>query len=489
MSRAPFVMPKADTAFSRNAEIYDTTIGWRFVNPLMKKRYGVDSMPETAENVADEFHVSRADQDAFALRSHLRAVAAQANGRLAREIMPVAIARRKGDPVIVERDEHPRADTTIETLAKLPAPFRDGGSVTAGNASGVNDGAAALLIASEAALRRHGLTPIARIVGGATAGVEPRIMGFGPAPATRKLLRPARLKPIDFDVIELNEAFAAQALAVLRELGIADDAPHVNPNGGAIALGHPLGASGARLAGTAALDARSRRRGGRSRRCALASARASRWRSKPSDPRTLWEESMIETDVLIIGTGPSGGAAAALLASYGVKPLVVTKWNWTCRTPRAHITNQRAMEVFRDLGIEDEVNEKRTVQQSMGNNVFCTSLAGEELGRLLTWGTHPQRKADYTLASPTTICDVPQNLLEPILVGAAASRGATVMFNWEYQGLVQDADGVTVEVKDYVAKTTYQIRAKYVIGADGGRSKVAEDIGLPMEGKMGVAGR
>ena len=197
---------------------------------------------------------------------------------------------------------------------------------------------------------------------------------------------------------------------------------------------------------------------------------------------------MIETDVLIIGTGPSGGAAAALLASYGVKPLVVTKWNWTCRTPRAHITNQRAMEVFRDLGIEDEVNEKRTVQQYMGNNVFCTSLAGEELGRLLTWGTHPQRKADYTLASPTTICDVPQNLLEPILVGAAASRGATVMFNWEYQSLVQDADGVTVEIKDYVAKTTHQIRAKYVIGADGGRSKVAEDIGLPMEGKMGVAG-
>jgi 2,4-dichlorophenol 6-monooxygenase len=197
---------------------------------------------------------------------------------------------------------------------------------------------------------------------------------------------------------------------------------------------------------------------------------------------------MIETDVLIIGSGPSGGAAAALLASYGVKPLVVTKWNWTCRTPRAHITNQRAMEVFRDLGIEDEVNEKRTIQQYMGNNVFCTSLAGEELGRLLTWGTHPQRKADYTLASPTTICDVPQNLLEPILVGAAASRGATVMFNWEYQSLVQDEDGVTVEVKDYVAKTTHQIRAKYVIGADGGRSKVAEDIGLPMEGKMGVAG-
>jgi acetyl-CoA acyltransferase len=254
MSRAPFVMPTAETAFSRNAEIYDTTIGWRFVNPSMKKRYGVDSMPETAENVAEQFHVSRADQDAFALRSHLRAVASQQNGRLGREITAVAIARRKGDPIIVERDEHPRADTTIETLAKLPAPFRDGGSVTAGNASGVNDGAAALLIASEAALRRHDLTPIARVVGGATAGVEPRIMGFGPAPATRKLCARVGVKPIDFDVIELNEAFAAQALAVLRELGIADDAPHVNPNGGAIALGHPLGASGARLAGTAALE-------------------------------------------------------------------------------------------------------------------------------------------------------------------------------------------------------------------------------------------
>jgi len=254
MSRAPFVLPKADTAFSRNAEIYDTTIGWRFVNPLMKKRHGVDSMPETAENVAEQFHISRADQDAFALRSHLRAVGSQQNGRLAREIAAVAIARRKGDPIIVEHDEHPRADTTIETLAKLPAPFRDGGSVTAGNASGVNDGAAALLIASEAALRRHDLAPIARIVGGATAGVEPRIMGFGPAPATRKLCARIGVKPTDFDVIELNEAFAAQALAVLRDLGIADDAPHVNPNGGAIALGHPLGASGARLAGTAALE-------------------------------------------------------------------------------------------------------------------------------------------------------------------------------------------------------------------------------------------
>ena len=254
MSRAPLVIPKAETAFSRNAEIYDTTIGWRFVNPLMKKRYGVDSMPETAEHIAEQFHVSRADQDAFALRSHLRAVAAQASGRLGREIAAVAIARRKGDPIVVEQDEHPRADTTIATLAKLPAPFRDRGSVTAGNASGVNDGAAALLIASEAALRRHDLAPIARIVGGATAGVEPRIMGFGPAPATRKLCARIGVKPIDFDVVELNEAFAAQALAVLRELGIADDAPHVNPNGGAIAIGHLLGASGARLAGTAALE-------------------------------------------------------------------------------------------------------------------------------------------------------------------------------------------------------------------------------------------
>ena len=197
---------------------------------------------------------------------------------------------------------------------------------------------------------------------------------------------------------------------------------------------------------------------------------------------------MIETDVLIVGSGPAGAAAAALLATYGIKPLVITKWNWTCRTPRAHITNQRAMEVFRDLGIEDDVIEKRAEQSLLGNNVFCTSLAGEELGRLLTWGNHPQRKADYTLASPTTICDVPQNLLEPILVNTAASRGATVMFNWEYQSLEQDEHGVTVEVKDYVAGVIHKIRAKYVIGADGGRSKVAQDIGLPMEGKMGVAG-
>jgi len=254
MSRAPFVMPKADAAFSRNAEIYDTTIGWRFVNPLMKERFGVDSMPETAENVAAEFQVSRADQDAFALRSQARAVAAQRNGRLAREIAPVTIPRRKGEPLVVREDEHPRADTTLESLARLPAPFRKGGTVTAGNASGVNDGAAALLIASEAAVKRHGFTPLARVLGGATAGVEPRIMGVGPAPATLKLCGRLRLTPAQFDVIELNEAFAAQALPVLRELGLADDAEHVNPNGGAIALGHPLGASGARLAGTAALE-------------------------------------------------------------------------------------------------------------------------------------------------------------------------------------------------------------------------------------------
>ncbi len=197
---------------------------------------------------------------------------------------------------------------------------------------------------------------------------------------------------------------------------------------------------------------------------------------------------MIETDVLIVGTGPAGSAAAALLASYGIEPLVVTKFNWTCRTPRAHITNQRAMEVFRDLGIEAEVNEKRAAQDIMGNNVFCTSLAGEELGRLLTWGNHPARKADYTLASPTTICDIPQNLLEPILVGTAARRGARVMFNWEYLSLTQDDTGVTALVKDHVTGLEHQIRAKYLLGADGGRSKVAEDISLPMEGKMGVAG-
>ncbi|MBM19829.1 MAG: 3-oxoadipyl-CoA thiolase [Stappia sp.] len=258
MSRAPFVMPKAETAFSRAAEIHDTTIGWRFVNPVMKAQYGIDSMPETAENVAEDYKVSRADQDAFAARSQEKAVAAQENGRLAREIVPVTIPQRKGEPVIVERDEHPRAGTTAGKLAKLPTPFRQGGSVTAGNASGVNDGAAALLIASAEAVKAHGLTPIARITGGAAAGVPPRVMGIGPVPATRRLMARLGLTIGDFDVVELNEAFAAQGLAVLRELGLADDAEQVNPNGGAIALGHPLGMSGARIVGTAALEIASR---------------------------------------------------------------------------------------------------------------------------------------------------------------------------------------------------------------------------------------
>lgn len=255
MSRAPFVMPKADAAFSRNAEIYDTTIGWRFVNPLMKKQYGIDSMPETGENVAAEFNISRADQDAFAARSQEKAVAAQQNGRLAKEIVPVTIQQKKGDPIVVSNDEHPRAGTTAESLAKLPTPFRkEGGTVTAGNASGVNDGAAALVVASETAAAKHGLRPIARVLGCAAAGVAPRIMGIGPASATRKLCARLGLQPSDFDVIELNEAFASQGIAVLRDLGIAEDAPHVNPNGGAIALGHPLGMSGARITGTAALE-------------------------------------------------------------------------------------------------------------------------------------------------------------------------------------------------------------------------------------------
>ncbi|MGN7774009.1 3-oxoadipyl-CoA thiolase [Phyllobacterium sp. 22552] len=254
MSRAPFVLPKADSAFSRNAEIYDTTIGWRFINPLMQQQYGVDSMPDTAENVAEEFLVSRSDQDAFAVRSQQRTGRAQENGRLASEITPVRIAQRKGEPIIVDKDEHPRPQTTIEALAKLPTPFRSGGTVTAGNASGVNDGAAALIIASEEAVKKYGLNPIARILGGATAGVAPRIMGIGPAPATKKLCARLGLAPADFDIIELNEAFASQGLATLRDLGIPDDAEHVNPNGGAIALGHPLGMSGARIAGTAALE-------------------------------------------------------------------------------------------------------------------------------------------------------------------------------------------------------------------------------------------
>ena len=252
MSRAPFVMGKATSAFDRNAEIYDTTIGWRFVNPAMEKQYGTDSMPETAENVAEQFQISRDDQDAFALRSQQRAGAAMANGRLAREIASVEIKGRKGAVTIVDTDEHPRPSTTAEALAKLGTPFRkEGGSVTAGNASGVNDGAAAMIVCSEEAAKRHGLTPRARIVTGAAAGVEPRIMGVGPIPASRKVLERAGLKVGDLAVLELNEAFAAQVLASLRELGIADDDPRVNPNGGAIALGHPLGASGARLLMTA----------------------------------------------------------------------------------------------------------------------------------------------------------------------------------------------------------------------------------------------
>ena len=253
MSRAPLVMPKADAAFSRRAEIYDTTIGWRFVNRAMHKAYGTDSMPETAENVAADFNISRADQDAFALRSQMRAIAAIDSGRLAREIAPVTIPQRKGDAVVVDRDEHPRA-TTIDKLAALPTPFREGGSVTAGNASGVNDGAAALIVASADAVAKYGLTPKARIVSMATVGVAPRIMGIGPAPATQALLDRHGLTISDIDFVELNEAFAAQGLATMRQLGLPDDADHVNPHGGAIALGHPLGMSGARLALTAAIN-------------------------------------------------------------------------------------------------------------------------------------------------------------------------------------------------------------------------------------------
>ena len=266
MSRAPFVTGKADSAFSRTAQIFDTTIGWRFVNPLMKQMYGTDSMPETAENVAQEFGIARADQDAFALRSQQRAAAAIKAGRLAEEIVPVAIAQKKGDPLLVDRDEHPR-ETTLDALAKLKGIVRPDGTVTAGNASGVNDGACATLIASEAAAKRHGLTPKARIVASAVAGVAPRIMGFGPAPAMRKVLAKANLSIGDMSVIELNEAFAAQALAVTRDHKLADDAPHVNPNGGAIALGHPLGASGARLVTTALYQLH--RTGGRYAMCTM----------------------------------------------------------------------------------------------------------------------------------------------------------------------------------------------------------------------------
>ena len=251
MSRAPFVMGKADAAYSRAAKIEDTTIGWRFINPLMKTRYGVDSMPETAEIVAEEFHVSREDQDAFALRSQQRAAVAMRGGLLAQEIVSVPIPQKKGDSILFSADEHPRADTSLAALAKLSAIVKPGGTVTAGNASGVNDGSCAMLVASESAAKRHGLTPKARILASAAAGVAPRIMGMGPVPASRKLLAKTHLTVGQMDVIELNEAFASQALAVLRELGVADDASHVNPNGGAIALGHPLGASGARLITTA----------------------------------------------------------------------------------------------------------------------------------------------------------------------------------------------------------------------------------------------
>jgi len=261
MSRAPFVMGKAHEAFQRNAEIHDTTIGWRFVNSLLKAQYGVDPMPETGENVAQEFQVSRADQDAFALRSQQRAARAEAEGRHAEWIVPVETSGGKSGPVPVTRDEHPRPDTTIEGLAKLKPIVREGGTVTAGNSSGVNDGAAAMIVASEDAVEKHGLTPLARILGLASAGVPPRIMGIGPVPAVAKLRDRLGLEMSDFDMVELNEAFASQALACLRQLGLPDDAEHVNPNGGAIALGHPLGMSGARIAAAAAKELH--RRGGR----------------------------------------------------------------------------------------------------------------------------------------------------------------------------------------------------------------------------------
>ncbi len=267
MSRAPFVMAKAESAYSRQAAIFDTTIGWRFVNPAMKKLYETHSMPQTADNVAEEFKISRADQDAFAVRSQQRWGAAHAAGRFADELVPVVIPQKKGDPKVVDTDEHPRPQTTLADLAKLKGVNGPDLTVTAGNASGVNDGACALLLASEAAAGRYGLKPLARVVGMATAGVPPRIMGFGPAPAVRKVLAQTGLRLDQMDVIELNEAFAAQALAVLRDLGLADDAPHVNPNGGAIALGHPLGMSGARLVTTAAYELI--RRGGRYALCTM----------------------------------------------------------------------------------------------------------------------------------------------------------------------------------------------------------------------------
>jgi acetyl-CoA acyltransferase len=257
MSRAPFVMTKATTAFSRENSVEDTTIGWRFVNKLMEAQYGVDSMPETAENVAKEFNIDREDQDAFALRSQQAAGRAMENGRLAKEIVPVVIPQRKGDPIVVDTDEHPRPSTTLESLQKLKTIVKADGTVTAGNASGVNDGAAALILATKEAAEKHGLKPIAKVLGGATAGVAPRIMGFGPAPAAKKLMKRLGLGQEDFAVIELNEAFASQGLATLRDLGVADNDPRVNPNGGAIALGHPLGMSGARITGTAMLELKS----------------------------------------------------------------------------------------------------------------------------------------------------------------------------------------------------------------------------------------
>jgi acetyl-CoA acyltransferase len=266
MSRAPFVMGKADTAFSRSAKIEDTTIGWRFINPLMKAKYGVDSMPETAENVAVEFKISRADQDAFALRSQQRAAEAIAAGRFKDEIVPVMLPQKKGDPIAFDTDEHPR-QTTLEALAKLKGVVKPDGTVTAGNASGVNDGSCAVMLASESAAKKHGLKPKARVLAGAVAGLAPRIMGFGPAPAMRRVLEKSKLRLADVNVIELNEAFASQALAVLRDHGIPDDAPHVNPNGGGIALGHPLGASGARLVTTALYQLH--RTGGRYALCTM----------------------------------------------------------------------------------------------------------------------------------------------------------------------------------------------------------------------------
>ncbi len=267
MSRAPFVTAKAEYAFSRKMETYDTTMGWRFVNRALKAQYGTDSMPETAEIVAEEYEINREDQDAFALRSQQRAAAAMEAGRLAEEITPVSVPRRKQDALVVDSDEHPRPDSSLEGMAKLPTPFKENGTVTAGNASGINDGAAALLLASEAATKRHGIQPMARVVAMATAGVAPRVMGIGPVPATRKVLKLAGLDIADMDVIELNEAFAAQSLACLRQLGLPDDAGHVNSNGGAIALGHPLGMSGARLVTTALYELH--RRDGRYALCTM----------------------------------------------------------------------------------------------------------------------------------------------------------------------------------------------------------------------------